>query len=134
MLEFTILFAPGWFPIEGLLRTPALAYEILLAAEKEAGVRFRVGVGLGGIETAIRPQAIGMDGPAFHRARRALDECRKSGRRFTIESDHPASDKFVTCYVSLLEYLRQSWTERQVEVIRRWKSAGPKRPRLKPWA
>jgi len=36
-------------------------------------VRFRFGLGVGGIDTAInRKQSIGMDGPAFHLAREAV--------------------------------------------------------------
>jgi hypothetical protein len=43
-------------------------------------VRLRYGVGVGAIDTEInRASAIGMDGPAFHRAREAVDSLRQDG-------------------------------------------------------
>lgn len=66
---------------QGLLRPNAPLYEIIshivegINAErsKEEFVELRFGIGLGRILTDIKRVALGMDGPAFHYARNALD-------------------------------------------------------------
>ena len=66
---------------QGLLRPNAPLYEIIsrvvegINAEryKEKFVEVRFGIGLGRILTDIKRVALGMDGPAFHYARNALD-------------------------------------------------------------
>lgn len=51
----------------------------ILAEVNPARARFAIGVGE--LTTRINPkQAIGMDGPAFHRAREAITELKKSGK------------------------------------------------------
>jgi len=102
---------------QGLLRTAAPVYEILLQAEASLGTRLRLGVGLGTLDTDIRPEAIGMDGPAFHRARSALQACKKSGASLLVHSERPERDAFVNTYLALTERLRRSFTDRQREVI-----------------
>ena len=48
-------------------------------------VRLRLAVGVGEIVTAINPhQALGMDGPAFHRAREAINGLRERGQFFCL--------------------------------------------------
>lgn len=55
----------------------------LLAAVSPARARFAIGVG--DLTTRINPkQAIGMDGPAFHRARDVMTELKKSHRLLRI--------------------------------------------------
>lgn len=46
------------------------------------GVRF--GVGFGTLTTPLKPLAVGMDGPAFHAARLALEEARKGRHRVVV--------------------------------------------------
>ena len=46
---------------------------------------FRFGIGLGGIVTEINHEnAIGMDGPAFHNARRAIEKARQEQKRYGL--------------------------------------------------
>ena len=66
---------------QGLLRPNAPLYEIIsrvvegINADryKEKFVEVRFGIGLGRILTDIKKIALGMDGPAFHYARKAMD-------------------------------------------------------------
>jgi hypothetical protein len=99
---------------QGLLRTPAPAYDFLVALESalERG-RFRMGVGFGGLATDLKPVCLGMDGPAFHRARAALQGCKDSGHTLTFRLGNPETDELLTSYATLLERVRLSWTPRQ---------------------
>jgi len=66
---------------QGLLRPNAPLYEIISRVVeginavrfKEKFVEVRFGIGLGRVLTDIKRVALGMDGPAFHYARNALD-------------------------------------------------------------
>lgn len=102
---------------QGLLRSPGPAYDILVELGSELGVSFRLGVGWGRVDTALRPEAVGMDGPAFHLARAALLAGKATGRSFSFRSGSPPRDDLVDSHAALLERLRRSWTERQREVI-----------------
>jgi len=103
---------------QGLLARPARAYDLLVRAEGALpGVRLRLGVGLGVVDTAINDMAIGMDGPAFHRAREALTRCKAENLSWAVVSGCQDWDRFVTSYVCLAEWLRRSWTPRQREMI-----------------
>jgi len=102
---------------QGLLRTPGPVYELLVRAEGELGVRFRLGVGLGGVLTELRPECIGMDGPAFHQARAALDRAKRERLSVALDSNRPEVDRFTETFIALLDRLRLSWTGRQREVI-----------------
>lgn len=66
---------------QGLLRPNAPLYEIISCVveginadrNKEKIIEIRFGIGLGRILTDIKKVALGMDGPAFHYARNALE-------------------------------------------------------------
>jgi len=105
--------------LQGLLKTPAPAYDLLVALEEALGRgRFRMGVGSGGLTTDLKPVCLGMDGPAFHRARAALQECKDRGRTLAYRVGYPETDDLLTSYATLLERVRLSWTSRQREQIR----------------
>ncbi len=54
-------------------------------------VEARFGIGLGELTTAINPkQALGMDGPAFHRAREAITALKKSGYLIALHGEPAA--------------------------------------------
>jgi hypothetical protein len=51
-------------------------------------VRLRFGLGLGAVSTALnQQQAIGMDGPAFHSARQAIEKARQTKSQFRLEPE-----------------------------------------------
>lgn len=105
--------------LQGLLRTPAPAYDFLVALEDELGRgRFRMGVGWGCLATDLKPVCLGMDGPAFHLARAALEESKKRGRALTYRLGNAALDDLLTSYAALLDRTRLSWTPRQWEQVK----------------
>ena len=65
---------------QGLLQDGSILPDILWAARMELpDARVRFGFGHGAIHTALLPQAIGMDGPAFHQARAAIETAAREG-------------------------------------------------------
>ncbi len=120
---------------QGLLRTPAPAYDFLVALESVLGRgRLRMGVGSGSLATDLKPVCLGMDGQAFHRARAALEESRRTGHTLTYRIENPPVagntgaggaavapgplDELLTSYAALLERVRLSWTPRQWEQVK----------------
>jgi len=77
-------------------------------------VRLRYGLGLGTLSTDLQPQAIGMDGPAFYRARSAIETV--TGGGVAINSGNEALDGELSNHLSLLESVRWRWTDRQRQV------------------
>ncbi len=59
---------------QALLRDPAVIPDLVWDIETHLpGLPTRLGIGFGELHTALRPTAIGMDGPAFHAAREAIE-------------------------------------------------------------
>jgi len=52
----------------------------------------RVGLGWGSLTTELKPVAIGMDGPCFHRAREALEAARRAKRLAVVRTHGPVAD------------------------------------------
>lgn len=85
--------------------------------------RVRFGVGVGALATPIQPQAIGMDGPCWYRAKEALDTAHKERKAFHIVTGRPARDGQLSAFANLLFVLRRGWTDRQVQAVRLLQSA-----------
>lgn len=90
-------------------------------------VQIRFGIGVGGITTAINANmAIGADGPAYYRARNAIEILREKekgnkqgGCSIHIEVDEQeelVTDLLNTVF-SLMSVLQNHWTKRQREII-----------------
>lgn len=76
-----------------------------------APVELVFGVGIGEIVTDINPTlAIGMDGPAFHFARKAVEQAKKKKPKIIYKSDFPGMDMS-----NALNYFIESCTERRTK-------------------
>lgn len=65
---------------QGLLRSPEIVPDLLWSMRARLpDVPFRLGIGFGEIHTPLREFAIGMDGPAFHEARKAINTAKEKG-------------------------------------------------------
>lgn len=74
-----------------------------------APVAIRFAVGLGQISTDIqRDTALGMDGPAFHRARAAMDLLKKRATRYRV-AGLGGSEDFLNAALELIAYNRSKW-------------------------
>lgn len=93
---------------------PDLAWEL---NGKPGGLGVRMGVGFGKLYTPLQPTAIGMDGPAFHYARDAINSAAKEGWLggvFLGFSD--PGDQILNGFARALQHHRAEMTDRQREV------------------
>ncbi len=75
-------------------------------------VTFRYGLGIGNIDTEINRQySIGMDGPAFHFAREAVEEARIRNIRFRCRCDDPFKEKRLNILLGWLDVSTHSWSK-----------------------
>ncbi len=103
---------------QALLRDPELIPDLAWELKAKLGnVGVRLGIGFGTIYTPLRPVAIGMDGPAFHRARVAITKAAKKGwigGVFLGFTD--PGDKILNGFARVLHRHRTDMTNRQREV------------------
>ncbi len=75
----------------------------------------RFGIGVGALETALRSQAIGMDGRCFHNAREAIERAVERRTPVEVQADGPEAPFEI--YSLLYGVIRSRWTTRQREVV-----------------
>jgi hypothetical protein len=111
---------------QALLTDAEAAVDAAVAAsDRFHPARLRFGIGRGGLDTALNPeQAIGMDGPCFHRARDAIDAARDDGAWLRVSGWSPALDSHVNAMFDLVGQVREDWTDRQAEFARALARAG----------
>jgi len=101
---------------QGLLNRAEKIPQLLAVIRSEIHpIEPRVGIGIGGLDTAIEPDAIGMDGPCFHRARNAIERAKSSETSIEVETGY-LNDAF-RIYALLYSSLRNQWTTRQKQVF-----------------
>ncbi|WP_111655946.1 SatD family protein [Isoalcanivorax indicus] len=85
-------------------------------------VQLRFALATGALDTPVNPdQAIGMDGPAFHAAREAIEHLKAADERLAIvhtgESPDPQLDTLVTGTVGLLGHHLGKWKPSRLSVL-----------------
>lgn len=97
--EFQALFADAGRLWECILR--------IEAAMEPAAIRFAVGLGI--ISTDIqRDTALGMDGPAFHAARAAMEQLKKGDARYRL-GGLGQDETFINAALELIAHNRTKW-------------------------
>lgn len=76
-------------------------------------VRLRFGLEWGTLETELQDEAVGMDGPCFHRARAALETATDEGARVRFEGFGDRLDRALDGVADLIAAVRADWTDRQ---------------------
>ena len=83
----------------------------------------RFAVGVGGISTEInRKQALGMDGPAFHRAREAITELKKTSFLLRLQGD-PANEaghdrwQLINHLLNLVSHGMDGWSRNRLRIM-----------------
>ncbi len=104
---------------QGVLGTPVPSFRMIARIQDLLRpVPLRFGVGLGEIVTEVRPEAVGMDGPAFHRAREALEEARElGGSRVRIRGGQGSFAVVVNALLGLMWLQRERWSPEQRRVV-----------------
>jgi len=82
-------------------------------------VELRIGIGHGKLDTDLKQEAVGMDGPVWHQARDAVEEAkRESLGGGVFRGFKNADDEVLNGMARLLFHVRSQWTDRQKSVIR----------------
>jgi hypothetical protein len=95
------------------------------ASDRFHPARLRFGIGRGGLDTEVNPnQAIGMDGPCFHRAREAIDSARKDGAWLRVAGWSKDFERRINSMFDLVQCVREGWTDRQAQFALALKEEG----------
>lgn len=80
--------------------------------------RVRFALGLGEITTELNPdQALGMDGPAFYRAREGIEKLKDSGELFTLEGLPDTWAELARGSLSLLSNRVAKWEANRLAIL-----------------
>jgi hypothetical protein len=111
---------------QGVLERPSRAIDVLVALEWALpDIEVRYGLGWGGITTALRERAVGMDGPCFHNARDAVTAGKRADRWVTVAGFD--DDEVLNGLFRLIGAVRSQWTDVQRETVRQVRSARTQR-------
>jgi hypothetical protein len=81
-------------------------------------VEARFAIGVGELTTRINPQqALGMDGPAFHRARAALTAMKQKATRLQIAAEDEAAWRLANHTLALISHAIESWGLKRLQVL-----------------
>lgn len=109
---------------QGLLRDPGPALAIVWHLQRRLHpARLLCGVGRGEILTELQPEAVGMDGPAFHRAREAVEAARRL-EAGVVFSGFGRLDPVLSSVGELGWAILRRWTPRQREIVEHYLAAG----------
>lgn len=91
-----------------------------------APVRARFALGVGELATPLNPaQAIGMDGPAFHRAREELEALKASGRLLGVRGAEGEPWGLAGAALRLVSVQVEAWKPRRLRVFADWLAGRP---------
>jgi hypothetical protein len=83
-----------------------------------SGINFRYGMGVGPIETVINSnQAIGMDGPAFHFAREALNSAKGNGTHFFLRCGDSEAEERINTLLKWVDITLSRWTNERKLIL-----------------
>ncbi len=103
---------------QGLISEPRSLMRALNLLEGALdGVAVRFAAGLGGVSTALKDEAIGMDGPCFHEARAAIEKGKRE-RRWVTVAGFGSDDDVLNALFGLMGGVRAGWTRIQAETVR----------------
>jgi len=111
---------------QGLLKRVHRCYDVVREIEMAiAPARIVFGLGYGGLTTELKEVAVGMDGPAFHFAREALEKAKMERKAYgksihrevRFRSENEGVDKVVNALFLSLSVMKSHWTEKQTEVL-----------------
>lgn len=95
-----------------------LFYDILQIRAFIYPVRCRFSVAIGEITTAINPnQAIGMDGPAFHLARKQIEQLKKTGNQLSIAGLPAPWNALLSPAIDLLWASTEPWNANRLQIL-----------------
>ena len=111
---------------QALLREATDAVEAVVSvSDRFHPAQLRFGIGVGALDTQLNPtQAIGMDGPCFHRAREAIEAAEDAGAWVRVDGWSSELVAHVNAMFDLVQCVREDWTDRQAQFARALKAEG----------
>lgn len=110
---------------QGLIDTPSDAYRIVHALQKMVfPIQIRYGIGIGTIYRMGGVLPIEMDGPAFHRANRALTIAKKRKTNLWLISKDEKTDQLVNTIFHLITAIKSRWNERHYKLYWSYQEMG----------
>jgi hypothetical protein len=111
---------------QALLTDASAAVEaVVSASDRFHPARLRFGIGRGGLDTEVNPnQAIGMDGPCFHRAREAINSAKEDETWLRVDGWSTDLDRHINAMFDLVRCVREDWTDRQAQFALALKQKG----------
>jgi len=111
---------------QGLLTNATGAVEAAVSAsDRFHPARLRFGIGRGELLTEVNPdQAIGMDGPCFHRARDAINAAQNDEAWVRVAGWSTDLDRHSNAMFDLVQCVREDWTDRQAQFALALKEEG----------
>lgn len=103
---------------QGVLKDLSSGYAVVnVIQEMFFPVKLRFGVGRGRIATRLRKEAMGMDGPAFHFAREAVEEAREKKREIIYHTGFKEKDAAINALLFAISVFREGRTQRQFQAV-----------------
>lgn len=104
---------------QGVLKSPRRCLDLAIhCALALYPVKIRFGIGVGPIDTMpLKEVALGMDGPAFHRAREAVEAARARKLMAVAVTPDPGVDAVLTEAVAVVARIMDGWTPRQRQAV-----------------
>lgn len=94
---------------------PLNEFDNVLRQADSLGEMFRFGFGYGPLSTSLKRTAIGMDGPAFHAAREAIEIARKTQVKRVFSGFH--TDAALNALALAVGDIEDNWTDRQKQIL-----------------
>jgi hypothetical protein len=102
---------------QALVANPADAYQIIQVIQKMVfPICIRYGIGVGTVYRMGGVLPIEMDGPAFHRANRALSFAKKQKTNLWLVTESGDFDLLVNTIFSLISAIKSRWNERHYKL------------------
>ncbi len=103
---------------QGLLNSAADVPDLTWRLEEDLpGYKFRLGIGLGKLDTPLQNYAINIDGPALHLARAAIESAKKSKYLGGVFRGFGEIDDILNGLARLLWFHRSQWTPAQRKIV-----------------
>lgn len=104
---------------QAVYRDATLVFADVMSIQAQiAPVRARFAVATGPLATSVNPaQAIGMDGPAFHRARALLGRLKDERRLFGVQTDDAGEWTLPSGTLAVLSGITEGWLPKRFEVF-----------------
>lgn len=101
---------------QGMISSPKYLFDIYYALFENIAHQYYLGVGIGNISTDISKNVGEIDGEAFHRAIKALEQSKKENEWIKFEGCKEI-DGIITCLLNFMADTMWNWTKRQREIV-----------------